>query len=56
MYVFIQFLNNIGQALITTTDIHGMDEFINKNKSIFNIEVFEITKKENKLVFNKIEI
>jgi len=54
--LFIEFLNHIGQALITTTDIHGMDDFINKNKSKFNIEIFEITREKEKYFFNKINI
>lgn len=45
---FIEFLNEIGQALITTTDLTGLEDFINTRGAHLKVEHFEISS-ENSL-------
>ena len=44
---FINFLNDIGQALITTTDLLGLDQFIKEKKNQTSIRVFQIQEIDN---------
>lgn len=41
---FISFLQEIGQAFITTTDLNGMDDFIAKQKTKMSVEIFQVQK------------
>ncbi len=47
---FISFLNETGQALITTTDLFGMEEFIKKRKKYISVLIYSIQYHEDKLI------
>ena len=47
---FISFLNETGQALITTTDLFGMEEFIQERKKYVSVCVYNIKNHEDKLI------
>ena len=46
---FINFLNDIGQALITTTDIIGLDSFIQSKKESTSIRIFNIKQEKDQV-------
>ncbi len=43
---FIEFLGNIGQAIVTATDLEGIGEFIEKQKSVSGVLTYEVKKDE----------
>ncbi len=46
---FISFLNEAGQALITTTDLFGMEKFIQNKKEHVSICIYNIKNQEDKV-------
>ena len=44
---FIEFLNETGQALITTTDLFGMEDFIQKKKEKVSLCIYQIKERSN---------
>ncbi len=53
---FISFLNKIGQAFVTTTDLFGLENFINQKKKEMNLKIFQLVFKENKTILEEISI
>ena len=54
---FIEFLNEIGQALITTTDLAGIEEYVKQSRDAFKIEAFEVHQEmNNSLKLHRLEI
>lgn len=47
---FIGFLKQIGQAFITTTDLSGMEDFIEEQKKKMKIEIFQVEHGKAQLV------
>ena len=53
---FILFLNEIGQALITTTDLAGIENYVKENEANFTVEAFEVQNSDDGLTLQKLTL